>query len=170
MKLIVGLGNPGENHKNNRHNSGFILVDYLASFLGGSFDENNRLESLVLKSGKIVLAKPLTFMNDSGRAVAKLVNFYRVNLDSLFVAYDDLDIKLGEYKIVFGKPPKTHNGVWSVIGRLKTSDFWHIRIGVDNRSIERTSGEKYVLQNFLDGERLVIRSVLESVSKDLKLR
>jgi len=167
MKLIVGLGNPEEKYKNNRHNAGFILVDHIASFLGGSFEKNKQVESLVLKSGEIILAKPLTFMNDSGRAVLKLVNFYRVHLDSLFVAYDDLDIKLGEYKIVFGKPPKTHNGVWSVIGRLKTSDFWHIRIGVENRSVERTSGEKYVLQDFLDDEKVVVENVVKDISKEL---
>ena len=167
MRLIVGLGNPGEEYKNNRHNAGFVLVDYLASFLGGSFEKNKQVESLVLKSGEIILARPLTFMNDSGKAVSKLVNFYRLNIGSLFVAYDDLDIKLGEYKIVFGKPPKTHNGVWSIINNLKTSDFWHIRIGVENRGVERTSGEKYVLQDFLDNERLVVDNVVKDISKDL---
>jgi len=167
MKLIVGLGNPEEKYKNNRHNAGFILVNYLASFLGGSFEKNKQVESLVLKSDEIILAKPLTFMNDSGRAVLKLVNFYQVNLDSLFVAYDDLDIKLGEYKIVFGKPPKTHNGILSVIDRLRTGDFWHIRIGVENRGVERTSGEKYVLQDFLDDEKLVVENVVKDISKEL---
>jgi len=167
MKLIVGLGNPEEKYKNNRHNAGFILVNYLASFLGGSFEKNKQVESLVLKSDEIILAKPLTFMNDSGRAVLKLVNFYQVNLDSLFVAYDDLDIKLGEYKIVFGKPPKTHNGILSVINRLKTDDFWHIRIGVENRGVERTNGEKYVLQDFLDDEKVVVENVVKDISKEL---
>lgn len=170
MKLVVGLGNPEEKYKNNRHNVGFMLIDCFASALSGTdFTKDDRLESLILKSGDFILAKPLTFMNNSGKAVLKLVNFYKVNSESLFVVYDDLDIALGEYKIIFGKPPKTHNGVYSVIENLRTTKFWHIRIGVENRDKKnRVSGERYVLEDFSEGEKMVIKQVLKSISFDIK--
>lgn len=170
MKLFVGLGNPGGKYKNNRHNVGFMLVDYFACRLGsGVFKKSESFESLVLKSKDIILAKPLTFMNESGKAVCNLANFYQVSPDFIFISYDDLDIPLGEYKIIFGKPPKTHNGVWSVIKRLKTKDFWHIRIGVENRiKEEKISGESYVLKDFLANEKLVIERVIRSIFEDFK--
>jgi PTH1 family peptidyl-tRNA hydrolase len=168
MKLIVGLGNPEDKYQKNRHNVGFMLIDELASNFGGEFKNSLSFKSLVLKTDNFILGKPLTFMNDSGIAVRKLVDSYQIDLNSLFVAYDDLDIPLGSYKIVFGKPPKTHNGIFSVIGSLKTSKFWHIRIGVENRDKEnRIPGEKYVLEDFLDSEIEVVRGVLKEVKDDI---
>ncbi len=155
MKLLVGLGNKGDKYQKNRHNVGFLFVDRVLSLLEGggnglSFEYNKSLDSLVCKAKDLILLKPQTMMNASGTAVSKAVSFYKVDLSNLWLSYDDLDIALGEYKIVFGRPPKTHNGVYSVINLLGRSDFWHIRIGVENRNKEdRESGEEICLKEFL---------------------
>jgi PTH1 family peptidyl-tRNA hydrolase len=116
MKLIVGLGNPGREYENTRHNVGAIFIDYL--------------KKKEIPSG-IILAKTDVFMNDSGTSVRKMVDYYKLGLDFLCVVHDDLDIPLGSYKIQKGKGPKLHNGILSVENELGSEDFWRVRIGVD---------------------------------------
>jgi len=126
MKIVVGLGNPGVEHENNRHNVGFVVVDRLAAGAGWE----SKFDSLIHKSGDVVLVKPLTFMNRSGEAVAQIMNFYKMNSDDLAVVHDDLDIRLGEFKMQKGVGPKVHNGLTSVEVQLSTKDFWRVRVGV----------------------------------------
>ncbi len=157
MKLIIGLGNPGKKYAKTRHNAGYILVD--------------KLHSMVSSMTDIVLLKPGTSMNKSGQAVKKLVDSHKTAMGDLYIIHDDLDIKLGEYKIQKGKGPKDHKGVNSIEDSLGETDFWRIRIGVENRESEkRISGEEYVLQEF-DGEELeIIGKVADEVIKDLQAR
>lgn len=167
MKLLVGLGNKGSKYQNNRHNVGFLFVDRVFSTLGRtntdiSFEYNSKLDSLICQAKGLILIKPQTMMNASGIAVSRAVSFYKINLSNLWLSYDDLDIALGEYKIVFGKPPKTHNGVYSVINLLGVPDFWHIRLGVENRNKEsKEKGEEYVLKNFLPDEEKIINETID---------
>jgi len=153
MKLIVGLGNPGEKYKNNRHNIGYLVVEALSK---------RRLpDSVVVKKTNI-------FMNESGKSVRKLVEQYRLNPTDLWVIHDDLDIALGSYKLQKGKGPKLHNGVNSIERELGTDEFWRVRVGVDNRgTYERTSGEEYVLQDFSDEERELLEPVINKICKKL---
>lgn len=152
MKLLIGLGNPEKKHLNNRHNAGYLLVNKMWQ-RGES--------SLVSKQSNV-------FMNDSGSAVKKLVDRYSLNLNNLYVAHDDLDIKLGEYKIQFGRGPKDHNGIKDIEDKLGTSDFWRVRIGVDNRDPNnRISGEEYVLQDFSEDELKVIQGVIKKAADEL---
>lgn len=179
MKLLIGLGNPGEEYKDSRHNAGQIFVDSLRSTVYGSEEwrTEKKFNAVVcrLKSIDIILAKPILFMNESGTAVKKLVDFYKVLNDDLYVAYDDLDIPLGSYKISKGKSPRVHNGVNFVIETLGTEDFWHVRIGIDNRvkeqeSIragERPNGKEYVLQDFSAEERKTLDEVLGRIANEL---
>lgn len=166
MKIIVGLGNPGSEHENNRHNVGFMVIDRLAM-------EKDAWESkfgaLILRSGDQMLVKPQSFMNNSGEAVSKVVNFYKVLTADLWVIHDDLDLPLGQYKIAAGIGPKVHNGVNSIEERLGTKDFWRVRVGVDNRPVgeARTPGDEYVLADFSADERIVIDGVIEKVIKEL---
>ena len=126
MKLIVGLGNPGEKYERNRHNVGWLVVD--------------ELEKLGLKGFK--LFKPGGFMNQSGVGVKQwLKKLGEVDLESLYVVHDDLDIKLGEFKISFGKGPKDHNGLKSVYEQLGSKDFWHVRLGIDGDREGKTGEE-----------------------------
>lgn len=166
MKLIVGLGNIGERYRGTRHNVGFELVDILAG--GKRFGEDKKMEVEILKEGKFVFVKPTTYMNDSGRAVRKVCDFYKIGVEDLIVCHDDLDLKLGEYKVQKGVGPKVHNGIASVEECVGSKEFVRVRIGVDGREGDRSmSGADYVLARFTSEEREMIEEVLEEVSEEL---
>ncbi|MBL7036703.1 aminoacyl-tRNA hydrolase [Candidatus Microgenomates bacterium] len=149
MKLIIGLGNPGKKYKNNRHNVGHMVVDKLVG---------------------VKALKTDGFMNASGIFVEKQVSKYKLHLEDLFVVFDDLDIKLGEIKIQLGKGPKDHNGLLDIYEKLGTKDFWHVRVGVENRvEDKRIPGEKYVLQDFTDEEKKVLEEVIKQICKKLEM-
>jgi PTH1 family peptidyl-tRNA hydrolase len=139
MKLVVGLGNPGEEYENTRHNTGRILVSLIEK---------------KLEDQKIKFLTPDTFMNNSGRAVAPLVKTKK-DLAQLVVIYDDIDLPLGKMKISFNRSSGGHNGLNSVIKSLKSQEFLRIRIGISPATpggkLKKPSGEKAVL-NFLLGE------------------
>jgi peptidyl-tRNA hydrolase, PTH1 family len=165
MKLIVGLGNPGLEYEKTRHNVGFEVVNRSGVL---SWKKSEKLEAEVAKIDDLILAKPMTFMNNSGRAVRKLVDFYKLDMSDLWVIHDDLDIPLGEYKIQMGVGPKIHNGVVSVEESLGTNDFWRVRIGVDNRGGSREiRGEDYVLGKFKEDEKSVIERVIGEVVTEI---
>src|SRR6185369_4075580 len=117
MRLFVGLGNPGKKYEKTRHNVGWLVLDSL-QIPNTKFEVQKQFNAEVLKIGETILAKPQTFMNDSGVAVSAIVNFYKIEPDNIYVIHDDLDIKLGEYKIQKGKGPKQHNGILSIEEKL----------------------------------------------------
>jgi PTH1 family peptidyl-tRNA hydrolase len=143
MKLIVGLGNPGEEYENTRHNTGRILVNLIEKKLEGS--------KLNLK---IKFLTPDTFMNNSGKAVAYLIKSKK-DLKDLIVIYDDIDLPLGKIKISFNRSSGGHNGLESIIKSLKSQEFLRIRIGISPETpsgkLRKPKGEKAVL-NYLLGE------------------
>lgn len=154
MKLIIGLGNPGKKYCNNRHNAGYMVIDALNS---GDLPKG------------VIAKKTNVYMNNSGEDVKKFVRFYKVSRDELYIIHDDLDIPLGQYKIQFGKGPKVHNGVNSVEEALGETDFWRVRVGVDNRDPEsRIPGEQYVLQDFTIGERKILADAMKNIVADLR--
>jgi PTH1 family peptidyl-tRNA hydrolase len=176
--LIVGLGNPGLDYERSRHNSGFLFVNKLAGVLSEkselshpNFNLNSKLETEIFeinyKGKKIYIAKPQTFMNDSGRSVSKIMNYYKLSADNLFVAYDDLDLQIGAYKIQKGKYPKSHNGLNSIMNALKTSEFTHIRIGIENRDNDKFEGKDFVLSRFSEEEFEKINEVLGLISDEV---
>jgi len=153
MRLLIGLGNPGEKYKHNRHNVGHLLA-----------------ESLLKRSlpRGFVVKKSQGFMNDSGVFVNKLVEQNKTKPSDLWVIHDDLDIPLGSFKIQKGKGPKLHNGVNSIERELATDDFWRVRIGVENRSGgPKIPGEEYVLQDFTQEERDILDKVINQICKKL---
>lgn len=170
MKLIVGLGNPGKRYEGTRHNVGFMVVDALASKVNcGRWSVNGRLNSSLYNLNKaFLLVKPQTFMNAIGQPVKNVVAFYKIQLEDIWIIHDDLDIRLGEYKIQKGVGPKLHYGIASIENSLGTPDFWRVRIGVDNRLVDnRTSGETYVLQNFSETETRVLSKVIDRVVSEI---
>ena len=169
MRLIVGLGNPESKHKGSRHNVGFVFIDKLIQRMELPLQFDRKFNSDISQSaGELLFAKPMTFMNSSGIAVAEIVNFYKINTENLWIAHDDLDIKLGEFKIQKEKGPKDHKGLWSVEEAVGTTDFWRVRIGVDNRKADnRIPGEEYVLQNFYDEEVDILNKVLEEATNEV---
>src|SRR5258706_7282732 len=167
MKLIVGLANPGKEYESTRHNAGFMFIDQLAG--GTKFSLDKKLESEILKRKNFVLVKPQTYMNDSGRTVRKMVDFYKISLDDLVVVHDDLDIELGLMKIQMRIGPKVHNGVNSVEQCLGSKDFWRVRLGIDNREkmVTALNGADYVLAKFGKEEKRVMEEVIQTASKEL---
>ena len=167
MYLIVGLGNPGEEYKKTRHNAGFLFVDKLAGKDDFSLDKKQEVE--ILKRKDLILVKPQTFMNDSGRAVRKVMGFYKLGIGEVVIVHDDLDIAFGEYKIQKEKGPKVHNGLKSVEQYLGRTDFWRVRIGIDNRQpgMSYGTGADYVLSKFSEEEVRELNKVIEDVKKEL---
>ncbi len=166
-KLYIGLGNPGREYERNRHNAGFLFVDYVLSqplIKILNTDDNKKLQSVIAKvemnSSNFLFVKPQTFVNNSGPAVKSVLSFFKYEAGDLVVVYDDLDIELGQFKIHDGLGPRTHNGVLSIENALKTQIFTQIRIGIHNPQTRTTdseevklSGETYVLQNFSGEEQ-----------------
>ncbi len=154
MKLVVGIGNPEVKYKNTRHNVGMMVVDELIS--GG------RIKNIVVKRSD-------KFMNDSGSFIKKqLTKYPSVTVSDLYVIHDDLDIPLGAFKIQFGKGPKVHNGLNDIYEKLGTNEFWHVRVGVDNRDSEnRVKGDEYVLQDFSEEEKLILNGVIKQICNQL---
>ena len=161
--LIAGLGNPGREYRETRHNVGFMLVDALASahhLTMGRMQSNALIAQGELSGQKIILAKPQTFMNLSGQAVASLVHFYKIPLDHILVAHDDLDLPLGSIRIRASGGSAGQKGLGSIIERLGTQDFPRLRLGI-GRPPGRMDAADYVLESFSSGEKIVLKSVLD---------
>ena len=139
MKLIIGLGNPGEEYKDARHNVGFMAVDALAKKEGSKFSFEKKFNAEVAKSRfndkPAILTRPFTFVNKSGEAARKLKLFYKIKPADIIVIHDDLDIEFGSFKLSFAKHSGGHRGVQSVIDGLKTDKFWRLRIGTANKRL-----------------------------------
>lgn len=166
---VVGLGNPGNKYSNTRHNAGFILVDKLAQALSVSWKRNASLQAEIAVDAErgIILMKPQTFMNKSGEAVRGLVK-YGGQYQALYVLYDDLDLPIGSYKVQFDKGPKIHNGVNSIREALGGVAYWHVRLGTDGRSGNRSMpSEEYVLQPFTSEEQTVFDQTIVNIVEEL---
>jgi PTH1 family peptidyl-tRNA hydrolase len=155
MILIVGLGNPGSKYQNNRHNVGYMVVDALKGVSKG-----------------LTLLKSDYFMNDSGSFVAKAIEKCKLKIENLVVVHDDLDIPLGAFKIQLGKGPKDHNGLNDIYDKLDTNKFWHVRVGIDNRTGDNklmVSGKDYVLEDFTEEEKTILDRVIKQICNQLVL-
>ena len=130
MYLIVGLGNPGKEYDTTRHNVGFEFVDRIASVLkSDKFTLNKKLRSQISKTGDLIIAKPQTYMNLSGEAVASLAKYYNISGENIIVISDDCNLKVGEARIRFSGSDGGHNGLKSIISSF-SNEFWRIRIGI----------------------------------------
>jgi PTH1 family peptidyl-tRNA hydrolase len=164
MKIIVALGNPGEKYKNTRHNAGWLVLDQLVKSEKLKVESwESKFNSKILASDhsdtfvgsdRLLLVKPQTFMNNSGQAVAEVVNFYKVDVaKDLLVIHDEIDLPFGSLRYTESSSPAGHNGVKDIIEKLGTQDFHRIRIGVESRpSRDVIPTEAFVLQNFTDDE------------------
>lgn len=166
--ILFGLGNPGDEYENTRHNAGRLFVEFLEKYK----EKNNNLKNLA--NLNLLTADNKTFMNESG----KFIKYYikQDNLDSLIVAYDDLDIALGEYKISFDKSSGGHNGVQSIIDNLGSQKFTRIRVGIAKKSIfgnmKRVKGEDmgdFVLKEFGKSEKEKLEEVFGKIVEEYLL-
>lgn len=169
--LIVGLGNPGREYANNRHNVGFMLADRVAARYDTAFSkvQNQTLLALArLPDRRVIIAKPQTYMNDSGRAVSALLNFYKIPIERLIVAYDELDLPFGTLRLRPDGGAGGHNGMRSIIGQLGTNRFARVRVGI-GRPPGRMDPAAFVLQDFGQAERAELPALLERATKALEV-
>ncbi len=162
--IFVGLGNPGAEYARTRHNAGREWVDFWRHHYQGQWQEKKKLLSAIFEHDNFIFAYPLVYMNESGRAVVKLLKRYHAEPAKLCLVHDELDLPLGQWKLSFGRSSPLHKGVLSVEEMLGSRDFWRLRLGIDNRTpYQRLPGEKYVLQKFLPKEWHIFYQLLLQV-------
>jgi PTH1 family peptidyl-tRNA hydrolase len=171
MNLLVGLGNPGSRYKNNRHNVGFKIIELIAATnAAASFKKiaaTVEVSSFCLGYFKILLAKPLTFMNLSGQAVRFLMDFYKIPPEKIYVFHDDIDLQLGRVKIKNGGGSGGHNGLKSA-DALVGNDYWRVRIGI-GRPSGNFSVSSYVLGDFSEDEENILQNIFHEISENISL-
>lgn len=153
MKLIVGLGNPGKEYINTRHNIGFQFLDSIALKYGVSFNKkkfNGVYTEFFLNEEKIILLKPLSFMNLSGTVISKYIDYFKIDLKDVLIIHDDLDMNFGRIKIVFNSSSGGHNGIKDIERCLGSKEYARVKIGISNdKSIDT---KDYVLGTFSSDE------------------
>lgn len=152
MLIIVGLGNPGKKYGKTRHSIGFEAID--------------ELKFLNLKS--VILTKPQTFMNESGKAVKKSLKTYNLNPKNLIVIHDDIDLPIGKIRIVKNRGAAGHKGVESIIKELKTKDFIRFRVGIRPKTGKPQNPEKFVLQKFNKEEEKIVKDVIKKIAEAIE--
>ena len=170
MKLIIGLGNPGQQYEQTRHNVGFRVVDALAKTLGWNWSEQrNRavLASGTLGSEKVVLVKPITFMNNSGESVGALAHWYKVQAEDVLVVYDELDLPLGKIRLKTSGSAGGHNGMDNIIRHLHTQQVPRLRIGIGRPANARMDTINYVLGVPPLDERIMLTTAEEKATAAL---
>ena len=175
MKLIVGLGNPGRGYANNRHNIGFLCLNHFARTQGIRLDKKQgkaRIGTGEIAGGKVVVARPQTFMNLSGESVSRLVRKFNIQLDNLLVIHDDLDLPTGKIRVRWGGSSGGHKGVDSIINELGSQDFIRIRVGIGRPTVLPGATEiseadivAYVLSDFNPDEKQIITQIIPKVSE-----
>ncbi|MDR3659087.1 MAG: aminoacyl-tRNA hydrolase [Mycobacterium sp.] len=170
--LVVGLGNPGPRYETTRHNLGFLVADILADRIGAGFKVHKKSGAEVttgrLGGRSVVLAKPRTYMNESGRQVGPLAKFYSIEPADVVVIHDELDLDFGRIRLKFGGGEGGHNGLRSVASALGTKDFQRVRIGV-GRPPGRQDPAAYVLENFNSKERPEVATIIEQAADATEL-
>jgi len=183
MILVVGLGNPGQKYQKTRHNVGFMVLDEfqkIQDFSDWKLKKKFKAEISegIINSQKIILAKPQTFMNESGKAVKAIFNFQFSN-KNLIVIHDDLDLELGKMKIVQNRGAAGHKGVQSIINELGTKNFVRFRIGIAQKlkvkseklkvKVESLKLDEFVLQKFTKEENKILKGVIEKTCRAIEI-
>lgn len=182
MLLIVGLGNPGVKYASTRHNIGFMVVERAAKDLmevRKTWEYQANFNAEVCKTGDLLFAKPQTFMNASGVSVRKLLDFYKIPRESLWVVHDDIDLPLGKIRIRSGGASAGHHGIESIMREMGNWDgFVRFRLGVgrgkldekkhSDQNIRRSSVEKYVVSKFTTHEEGEVRKVIKNAAKAIE--
>lgn len=150
MKLVVGLGNPGREYKNTRHNIGFMVLDNYLGKVSWKSKMESYFYSTEVNGEQIIFIKPLTYMNLSGLAVSKVVNFYKIAPEDILIIQDDLDMAPGTYKIKRNSSSGGHNGIKSIISELNTEEFARLKVGIGHNP--NIPSDKYVLAKFTKEE------------------
>ena len=170
MFLICGLGNPGNEYINTRHNIGFNLIDKLATFHNfAPFKKDTKKEIFkgIISKNSCLLMKPLKFMNLSGQPIREVMSFYKIEKNKIFIIHDDLDLELGKIKIKFGGGNGGHNGL-SNIDEIIGNDYYRIRVGIDHPGMKHLVSN-YVLNKFKKDEIKKIDNQLDNIAKNFEI-
>jgi len=205
VKIIIGLGNPGKEYEKTCHNAGILFIDYLINKIPAEIKnpakgeirsphfqqveaDQERQKSKVknfefVKFNFLILANPLTFMNESGKAVLTALKYFsskkeKIKPEEILIMHEDSSIELGEYKISFGRGSAAHKGVESIIRSLKTKNFWRLRIGISpikkvtsyKLQVTRTKAEDFVLKKIKKSDWLALQQVFESIIEYIRAR
>jgi len=164
IRLVAGLGNPGRGYAATRHNAGFWFADSLAAKLGASFANEAKFAAAMARRGELRIAKPMTFMNLSGRTVAGIAHFFDIPEEAILVVHDELDLTPGEAKLKWGGGVAGHNGLRDIKAQLGTADFWRLRLGIGhprNSALPEREVVDYVLKPPDADERAAIESAID---------
>lgn len=161
MKLIVGLGNPGKEYQNTRHNIGFASIDYLAEQLGVLVN-NKKMNGLytqtIIEGEKVILLKPQKYINLSGEVIKAYINYYKLEVDDVLIISDDLDMQVGAYKLKSRGSSGGHNGLKNIELNLNTDEYQRLKIGISNNKDIDT--KNYVLGLFNNSEEKIVKDVI----------
>jgi PTH1 family peptidyl-tRNA hydrolase len=178
MFLIVGLGNPGEKYENTPHNIGFITIDGFArdkNFPDFRMERkfNAEISEKTINDEKIILAKPQTFMNNSGSSIKRIIDVLKIGIENLIVIHDDIDIPFGQIKIAKNRGSAGHKGVVSAIKELGTTDFVRIRVGIQTDKAghphSHINVEKFVLKKFEGKEKTAVKEAVNKINEIIEI-
>lgn len=166
MKLIIGLGNPGNKYKTTRHNVGFMVVDKLAQELGLSMHHNKKAHAIMGTLDNSILMQPQTFMNNSGLAVKAILKKHNINIKDIIVIFDDIDMEIGKIRFRDQGSSGGHKGMQSIMDYLQTEDIPRLKIGIGRSSTAEP--ERYVVSNFTTKQSLEIKEALSQATELIK--
>lgn len=164
MKLIVGLGNPGNEYEKTRHNTGFMLIDQYASIYNLSFDKEKfggKYIDTMIHNEKVLLLKPQRYINLSGEVIQKFVSYFKIDIQDILIICDDMDLEIGSYKLRYKGSSAGHNGLKNIEANLHTQEYKRLKVGISkNKQIDTIS---YVLGKFTEEEKQKMQGVIEKV-------
>lgn len=166
MILIAGLGNPGKEYENTRHNAGFLVLDTLAQKLGADLSERKHRAlcgKAVIGGQKVILLKPQTYMNSSGESIRAAADYYKVPPEDILVVYDDISLAPGQLRIRAKGSAGGHNGIKSIIAHLGTQEFPRVKVGIGEKP-PRMDLADYVLGHFSSGEKKIMEEAAEEAA------
>lgn len=183
MKVVIGLGNPGDKYVGTRHNLGFEVMDELGKKIGGEDGEwklDKKFKAAILKINSLFLIKPQTFMNNSGMTVKLLVDYYKIPLKDIIVIHDDLDLPVGKIKVRLGGSAAGHHGVESIINSLGDDKFIRVRLGIgsgEGLSLTKMSEhgkshlgiERFVLEEFTNTEKPKVKQIIKHAVEAIRV-
>ena len=168
MKLIVGLGNPGNEYNFTRHNFGFLALDFYFKTHGLEFEKSEKFRAKWLKSGQTIFVKPQTYYNDVGSSIQEFMNYYKISLGDLLILCDDFNLDFGTLRYREKGTDGGNNGLKSTIRSLNTTDFKRLRLGTANNDLRKKMGDvDFVLGRFTPEEREKLPEILTDITKHI---
>lgn len=166
IRLVAGLGNPGPEYANTRHNVGFLVVDRLAEQFGSTWERSTKWDAVVTKYDEVFLLKPMSFMNRSGHPLFAIAQFYKIDPAEILVVLDDFALPLGRLRLRAGGSPGGHNGLESIIAQFGTEEIPRLRIGIG--AAPSAGSIDYVLSRFFEEEKPLVRSTIDRAAEAVK--